>query len=189
MLNLAQKEKLRKVDPYLFECIRDIETAVNSLAKQTGADPAGVFVATPNITACNVTSAAGGINVQIVDNSPVVSAENKRPVSYFVDIASDIGFVQVFHVEHMGPARNKNIAITGQTVYVRAYSQLQGSVASKPVAFGGLIPTPVVIAGAAAPAPQAFQGTGNTTVSGKGYGVPARSVGIANAGPGKQFGA
>lgn len=175
MLNSAQKAKLRKYDPYLYECIVALETGINAIARQVGADPAGIFPVTPNITACNVTAAAGGINVQIVDNALVKAPTGTRTIAYFVEIASDPGFANVIHGEHMGPYRNKNIAITGQTVYVRAYSQLQGSPPSQPIAFGGTTPAAVVIAGAAPPTAQPFQGSGNVTVSGKGYGIPVRS--------------
>ena len=177
MLNSAQKLKLRKEQPYLYETLIQYENAINSIAKQIGADPAGIFPVTPNITACNVTAANGLLSIQIVDNSLINAPANTRTVTYFVEIASDPGFVNVLHHEAKVAARNFYIPVGSQTVYVRAYSQLQGSAPSSPVAFGGSPATAVVAGGSAPPAAQTYQGSGNVTVSGKGYGVPVRSPG------------
>jgi hypothetical protein len=176
MLNIAQKEALRKIHPYLFEAIVALENAVNNISAQSGYDSAGVFPTTTNIAACNVTAANGLLSIQIIDNSLVNAPANTRTITYFVEIASDAGFVNVLHHESKVAARNFYIPVNNQTVFVRAYSQLQGSAPSQPIAFGGTTPTAIAGGGALAPpAAQAYQGSGNVSISGKGFGAPVRS--------------
>lgn len=122
MLSIAQKEKLRKIDPYA--------------------------VTNPTTT---------------------------KTLRYFVECSTDAGSVNVVHTEYLGPARNKNFVLGNQTVYVRAYSQLQNSPPSKPIVFGGSNPTAVAVGGSVAPAQQPYQGSGSSTTSGQGYGTPVRS--------------
>lgn len=181
MLNLAQKQILRKIHPYLYECVDMVEKAVNSIAKQTGADPVGIFKATPNITAVNVTSANGLFNVQIVDNAfinnPVLQG---RAITYFVEFATDAGFQNIVHTESLHAVRNVNVFLGNQTLFVRAYSQVQGSAPSTPIAFGNP-PTSLVGGGVAPPAQQAYQGSGTSANSGQGYGSPIRSAGNPGA--------
>lgn len=175
MLNISQVERLRKIDPYLYEFAKQVVTAVNSVARQTGADPAGVFPATPNITAVNVTAANGFFNIQVVDNAFVNNPRLQgRAIVYFVEFATDAGFKNVVHTEVMHAVRNANVALGNQTLFIRAYSQLQGSAPSSPVVNAS---NPVTGGGSAAPTQQAYQGSGTSAVSGQGYGTPLRSKG------------
>ena len=176
VLTIPQIEKQKQEHPYLYETLNRMVEAINSIARQTGADPVGVFPTTPNITAVNVTAANGLYNVQLVDNAFVNSkALSGRAISYFVEFATDQGFVHIVHHEAMGATRNRNIFLGNQTLFIRAYSQLQGSAPSAPVYFGA--PTAVVGGGVAAPTQQAYQGSGTSRIGGQGFGAPVRSPG------------
>ncbi len=175
MLNIPQKEKLRRTDVYLYETIVALENAINALGKQLGADPHGAFPTPPSIAAISVTAANGQANVQIVDPFPTENPDRAKVMSYFVEAATDPGFVNIVHSEHCGPFRNKNITLGSQTLYFRAYSQFHGSPPSKPVVFGGSSPTAVVMGGAAPPTQQLYQGSGTSSFGGSGYGTPGGS--------------
>lgn len=173
MLTIQQLEAIRSKDHFLYEALIQIQKAINSIAQQTGADPHGVFPTTPNITAINVTAANGIANVQIVDNTYVSNpALQGRAISYFVEFASDPGFVNVFHHEVWHGVRNQNVAVGNQLFYVRAYSQLQGSKPSSPIA---AMQNPLTGGGSAPPTQQSYQGSGTSKISGHGFGVPLRS--------------
>lgn len=174
MLSIPQVEKFRKQDPYLHETLTQIISAINSLARQVGADPVGVAAAPPSIAALGATASNGQVNVQIVDRYPIANPATTKTLRYFVECSTDAGFVNVVHTEYLGPARNKNFVLGNQTLYFRAYSQLQNSPPSKPVAFGGSNPTAVAVGGSAARAQQPYQGSGTSTTSGQGYGAPVR---------------
>jgi hypothetical protein len=145
------------------------------MARQTGADPEGVFTTTPNITTVNVTVANGIANVQIVDNSAINNPQQLqgRAITYFVEFATDSGFVKIFHHEAWHSVRNQNVFVGNQTFYVRAYSQLQGSAPSQPVASPQ---NPLTGGGVAPPTQQTYQGSGNSSIGAAGYGTPLRSL-------------
>ena len=173
MLNIAQIEKIRKYDPYLYDALKEMVLAVNSMARQTGADPTGVFQTTPTITAINVVAANGIFNVQVIDNAFVKNpALQGRAITYFVEFATDPGFVNIVHHEDMAATRNRNIFLGNQVLFVRAYSQLQGAPPSAPVASAQ---NPVTGGGVAAPTQQPYQGSGTSSTGGQGFGAPIRS--------------
>ena len=154
MLTIPQKERIRKIDQHLYEAMIQIEKAVNQLGTNLGTAPYGNFPAPPSPSEVSVTAANGLANVQIVDNFPIQNPAQAKVVSYFVEAATDPGFVNVVHSEHMGPFRNKNIYLGNQTLYFRAYSQFHGSAPSKPIVFGGSTPIAVTTGGSAPPTQQ-----------------------------------
>lgn len=175
MLTIAQLAPLRKVSQRLYETMVFFVQGVNAGFEQVGVDPKGAFTVTPDIQSLSITNANGFANVSITDNAQSQNQNNPRAISYFIEGATDAGFTNIVHVEHLGPGRNKNIFLGSQTLFFRAYSQLQGSPPSNPVNFGGTTPTAVVLGGAiAAPAQQAYQGSGTSAIGGRGYGIPPR---------------
>jgi len=174
MLTIAQIAPLKSRDPYLYESLVKIIQAVNSLGQQVGSDPVGVFKITPDISSVSVTAANGLFNVQIIDNSQLASTDS-RPITYFLEFATDSGFTNIVHTDNLGPHRNKNVFLGNQTLFIRAYSQLFGSAASHPVAYGGATPISLAGGGVAAPTQQAYQGSGTSTIGGEGFGRPIRS--------------
>ena len=174
MLTIPQKERIRKIDQHLYEAIVQIENAVNQLGTNLGAAPYGHFPTPPSPSQLSVTAANGQANVQIVDNFPIENPSEAKVMSYFVEAATDPGFINVVHSEHMGPFRNKNIFLGNQTLYFRAYSQFHGSFPSRPVVFGGTTPTAVTTGGSAPPTQQPYTGSGTSSGSGGGYGRSGR---------------
>lgn len=176
MLSINQIERIRKDDPYTYEALTQIVKAINSMARQTGADPVGIFPVTPNITSVNVTAANGLFNVQIVDNTFVNTPSLQgRAITYFVEFSTDSGFKKVVHQEAWHGVRNQNVSLGAQTLFIRAYSQLQGSAPSSPIFFGGTTPASVSGGGSAPPTQQTYQGSGTSSNSGQGFGLPERS--------------
>ncbi len=167
---------LKSVHSSLWRWAQDVETMINSIAKQTGADPRGVFPVTPQVNNVSVTAANGIFNVQVQDsgvtNNPSLSG---RAITYFVEFSTDSAFNNVVHSEAWHAIRNQNIFLGNQNLFVRAYSQLQGSAPSKPIVFGGAVPIAVIGGGVTAPTQQLYQGSGTSLNSGNGYGVPIRS--------------
>jgi hypothetical protein len=166
MLNIPQLAKIKGSDPYLYESLRQVVSAINSLGQATGVDPAGSIAAPVPVGAISVAASDGIFDIAITDNSPV-----RRGIFYFVesDTSPDFTAPRVFF---LGSSRNLRLSLGNLTLYWRAYSQYIGSTPSAPVTFG-TPPAPVTGGGAAGPALQPSSGSGTATgqQGGSGFGV------------------
>ena len=144
MLNIPQLAQIKARDPYLYESLKQVVGAVNSIGRATGVDPSGSIAAPAQIGSVSVTAADGIFDIAITDNSPV-----RRGVFYFVESDTAPAFTSP-HVYFLGSSRNLRVSLGNQTLYWRGYSQYMGSVPSTPVPFGSP-PTAVTGGGAAGP--------------------------------------
>ena len=165
MLTIPQLARLKTADPYLYESLRQIVSAVNALGRATGVDPAGSIELPAPIGGLTVTAADGIFDVAITDNSPV-----HRGVFYFAESDTSSSFIAP-RVHFLGCSRNLRLALGNVTLYWRAYSQYLGSLPSPPVTFGSP-PTAVAGGGSNGPAllPSAGSGTAQAQQGGSGFG-------------------
>ncbi len=163
MLSIPNIAQVRLENPYTYEALVRIVTAINQLGQRTGADPAGLTAAPQSIGSFSVMAANGLFDLAIVDNSPV-----NRGIYYFAEFDTSPAFPRP-RVVPMGPSRNATIFLGNQTLYWRAYSQYPGSPISAKVNFGNP-PAAVVGGGVAAPPLQPSQGSGSGAGGGFGDG-------------------
>jgi hypothetical protein len=149
MLTVAQLAPLKDRDPYLYETLVKIVSAVNATSANAGVDPANPSPAPPTIAALKVQAANGWFDLAITD--PAVT-----------------------RVYFLGASRNLYVQLGNQTLYWRAYSQYVGSLASAPVTFGSPA-TAVAGGGTSGPAPLPSSGSGalpnGLLRGGNGFGV------------------
>jgi hypothetical protein len=168
MLTVAQLAPLKNRDPYLYETLVKIVSAVNSTSQRAGVDPSTPAPAPPPIASLTVHAANGWFDIAIADPS------NSRPgLFYFAESDTTPAF-SAPRVYFLGASRNLYVQLGNQTLYWRAYSQYVGSLPSAPVTFGS---PPVAVAGggSSGPAPLPSQGSGalpNGLVrGGNGFGI------------------
>jgi hypothetical protein len=166
MLNIPQLAQIKGRDPYLYESLKQVVGAINSMGRATGVDPAGSIAQPVAIGGENVVAANGIFDLAITDNSPV-----RRGIFYFAESDTSPAFPAP-HVYFLGSSRNLRVSLGNQTLYWRGYSQYIGSMPSAPVAFG-TPPTAVTGGGSSGPAPQPSSGSGTATAQqgGSGFGV------------------
>ena len=153
MLTVAQLAPLKDRDPYLYETLTRIVSAVNSTSQRSGVDPSVPAPAPSPIASVSVQAANGWFDISIADPS------DARPgLFYFAesDVTPSFSAPRVYF---LGASRNLYVQLGNQTLCWRAYSQYIGSLASTPVAFGTPLAA-VVGGGASGPAPQPSQGSG-----------------------------
>ena len=168
MLTVAQLAPIKERDPYLYETLAKIVSAVNAASANAGVDPANPSPAPPPIASVQVQAANGWFDLAIAD--PAVT----RPgLFYFAESDVTPAFSSP-RVHFLGASRNLYVQLGNQTLYWRAYSQYVGSLASAPVTFGSPA-TAVVGGGASGPAPLPSSGSGalpnGLLRSGNGFGV------------------
>jgi len=163
VLNIPQLKKIQTEDPYLYETLKKIVAAINSLAHRAGIDTTGA-VATPSpIASLTVAAANGYFDVAILDTS-----NPHLGINYFVETDTDPSFANA-RVWDLGSSRNIVLPLGNQTLYFRAYSQYQNSVQSTKVTFGSPA-TAVTGGGASPPPPLPTQGSGSGGGGGFGEG-------------------
>jgi hypothetical protein len=168
MLTVSQLAPIKDRDPYLYETLAKIVSAVNATSVRSGVDPATPAPAPTQIASLNVHAASGWFDLAITDPS------NARPgLFYFAESDTTPGFNQP-RVYFLGASRNLYVQLGNQTLYWRAYSQYVGSLPSSPITFGAP-PTAVTGGGATGPTPQPSQGSGSLTngsaPGGNGFGL------------------
>ncbi len=170
MLTISQLAPFRTRDPYLYEALAKIVSAVNAASQQAGVDPANPSPAPAPIAALQVQAANGWFDLSI--NDP---AEALPGLFYFAESDTTPAFAAP-RVYFLGAARNLYLQLGNQTLYWRAYSQYIGSLASMPVAYG-TPPVAVVGGGTSGPAPLPSSGSGTLANGivrgGNGFGTPA----------------
>jgi hypothetical protein len=160
MLTVAQLAPLKDRDPYLYETLTKIVSAVNATSVRAGVDPATPAPAPTQIASLNVQAGNGWFDIGITDPS------NQRPgLFYFAESDVTPGFSNP-RVYFLGASRNLYVQLGNQTLYWRAYSQYIGSQPSAPITFGSP-PTAVAGGGATGPAPQPSQGSGALNTNGQ----------------------
>jgi hypothetical protein len=168
MLTVAQLAPLKQRDPYLYETLTKIVTAVNSTSQRAGVDPATPAPAPTPIASISVQASNGWFDIAITDPS-----DSRPGLFYFAesDVTPAFGSPRVYF---MGASRNLYVQLGNQTLFWRGFSQYIGSLPSTPVNFGAP-PIAVVGGGASGPAPQASTGSGSLTNGlirgGNGFGV------------------
>jgi hypothetical protein len=166
MLNIPQLAQVKARDPYVYESLSQIVSAINSLGRATGVDPSGSIAQPANIGGISVVAAGGIFDIAITDNSAV-----HRGICYFAESDTSQNFTAP-RVYFMGCSRNLRVALGSLTLYWRGYSQYIGSTPSTPIAFGSP-PTAVAGGGSAGPALQPSAGSGTATAQqgGSGFGT------------------
>jgi hypothetical protein len=153
MLTVAQLAPLKDRDPYLYETLTRIVSAVNSTSQRAGVDPSVPAPAPSMIVSVSVQAANGWFDISIADPS------DARPGLFYFAESDVTPAFSAPRVYFLGASRNLYVQLGNQTLYWRAYSQYIGSLASTPVAFG-TPPAAVAGGGASGPAPQPSQGSG-----------------------------
>ena len=168
MLTVSQLAPLKDRDPYLYETLVRIVSAVNSASQRAGVDPATPAPAPSQIASISVQAANGWFDISITDPS------NNRPgLFYFAESDVTPAFSSP-RVYFLGASRNLYVQLGNQTLYWRGYSQYVGSLPSSPVAFGSP-PAAVTGGGSSGPVPLPSQGSGalsnGLARGGNGFGI------------------
>ncbi|MBS1842464.1 MAG: hypothetical protein JSS69_08350 [Acidobacteria bacterium] len=168
MLTVAQLAPLKNRDPYLYETMVKIVSAVNSASQRAGVDPSSPSPAPSAIASLTVRASNGWFDLSIADPS------NSRPgLFYFAESDVTPGFNSP-RVYFLGSSRNLYVQLGNQSLYWRAYSQYIGSLPSAPVTFGTPA-LPVAGGGSSGPAPLPSQGSGalanGAAPGGNGFGL------------------
>src|SRR5258706_11174646 len=129
MLTVAQLAPMKDRDPYLYETLVKIVSAVNATSANAGVDPATPSPAPPAIAALRVQAANGWFDLAITD--PAVT----RPGLFYFAESDVTPAFSAPRVYFLGASRNLYVQLGNQTLYWRAYSQYVGSLASAPVTF------------------------------------------------------
>lgn len=168
MLTVAQLAPIKERDPYLYETLTKIVSAVNATSANAGVDPANPSPAPPAIAALQVQAANGWFDLAISDPATT------RPGLYYFAESDVTPAFSAPRVYFLGASRNLYVQLGNQTLYWRAYSQYVGSLASTPVTFGSP-PTAVAGGGASGPTPLPSGGSGTLPNGllrgGNGFGV------------------
>jgi len=165
---ISQDVPSEERDPYLYETLTKIVSAVNAASANSGVDPANPSPAPPPIAGVAVQAGNGWFDLAITD--PAVT----RPGLFYFAESDVTPAFSAPRVYFLGASRNLYVQLGNQTLYWRAYSQYVGSLASAAVTFG-TPPTAVVGGGASGPAPLASRGSGalpnGLLRGGNGFGV------------------
>ena len=172
MLTVAQLAPLKDRDPYLYETLVKIVSALNATSQRAGVDPSTPTPAPSSIASLTVHASNGWFDLAIADPA------NSRPgLFYFAESDVAPGFNSP-RVHFMGSSRNLYVQLGNQTLFWRAYSQYIGSQPSAPVTFGNP-PAAVAGGGVSGPAPLPSQGSGalpnGLPRGGNGFGIHAGS--------------
>ncbi len=172
MLTVAQLAPLKDRDPYLYETLVKIVSALNATSQRAGVDPSTPAPAPSSIASLTVQASNGWFDLAIADPA------NSRPgLFYFAESDATPGFNSP-RVYFMGSSRNLYVQLGNQALYWRAYSQYIGSQPSAPVTFGNP-PSAIAGGGPSGPAPLPSQGSGalpnGLPRGGNGFGIHAGS--------------
>ncbi len=123
MLTVAQLAPIKDRDPYLYETLSKIVSAVNATSARSGVDPATPAPAPTQVASLHVQASNGWFDIAINDPS------NARPgLFYFAESDVTPGFNSP-RVYFMGASRNLYVQLGNQTLYWRP-SQGSGALAN-----------------------------------------------------------
>jgi hypothetical protein len=146
MLTVAQLAPLKDRDPYLYETLTKIVSAVNSASQAAGVDSSTPSPAPTPVVSISVQASNGWFDVAITDPS------DARPgLFYFAESDTTPSF-SAPRVYFLGASRNLYVQLGNQTLYWRAFSQYLGSMPSASRTFGA--PRPPLSAAARAAQPR-----------------------------------
>jgi len=167
MLTVSQLAPLKDRDPYLYETLAKIVSAVNAASQSSGVDPSTPSPSPSPVASIAVQSSNGWFDISITDPS-----DSRPGLFYFAESDTTPAF-SAPRVYFLGASRSLYLQLGNQTLYWRAYSQYIGSLPSAPVSFGSP-PTPITGGGSAGPAPLPSTGSGafvnGVPRSGNGFG-------------------
>jgi hypothetical protein len=153
MLTVAQLAPIKDRDPYLYETLVKVVSAVNTTSQRAGVDPSTPSPAPTVIAALQVQASNGWFDLAISDPS------DARPGLFYFAESDVTPAFSAPRVYFLGASRNYYVQLGNQTLYWRAYSQYVGSLPSAPVTFGS--PAAAVVGGGASgPAPLPSSGSG-----------------------------
>jgi hypothetical protein len=153
MLTVAQLAPLKDRDPYLYETLTKIVSAVNATSQRAGVDSSTPSPAPTPIASISVQASNGWFDVAITDPS------DARPGLFYFAESDVTPAFSAPRVYFLGATRNLYVQLGNQTLYWRAFSQYIGSMPSSPLTFGSP-PTAVVGGGSTGPTPQPSKGSG-----------------------------
>ena len=160
---------------YAADALQDIEQAINTVAKNTVTALNKKMAPPPAVDNVDVKSSGGLVHVTISDHNTI-----QKGINYFIEHSTRPDFVGA-HVVHVNASRGGTLTLPGlddegadQPVYVRAYSQYQGSDAGPKVNFGGDAPTPVMPGGTVRMTLLPSTGSGTALSNGQ---TPGRGLG------------
>src|SRR5271165_6567409 len=153
MLTVAQLAPLKDRDPYLYETLTKIVSAVNATSQRAGVDSSTPLPAPTPIASISVQASNGWFDIAITDPS-----DSRPGLFYFAESDVTPAF-NAPRVYFLGASRNLYLQLGNQTLYWRAYSQYVGSLPSAPITFGAP-PTAVAGGGTTGPAPLPSSGSG-----------------------------
>src|SRR5246127_2535366 len=138
MLTVSQLAPLKDRDPYLYETLTKIVSAVNSASQAAGVDSTTPSPAPTSIASINVQASNGWFDISIADPS-----DSRPGLFYFAESDVTPAFTAP-RVYFMGASRNLYVQLGNQTLYWRGFSQYIGSLPSTPVPFGS---PPIAVTG------------------------------------------
>jgi hypothetical protein len=153
VLTVAQLAPLKDRDPYLYETLTKIVSAVNATSQRAGVDSSTPSPAPTPIASISVQASNGWFDIAITDPS-----DSRPGLFYFAESDVTPAF-NAPRVYFLGATRNLYVQLGNQTLYWRAFSQYIGSMPSSPLTFGSP-PTAVVGGGSVGPTPQPSKGSG-----------------------------
>jgi hypothetical protein len=153
MLTVAQLAPLKDRDPYLYETLTKIVSAVNATSQRAGVDSSTPSPAPTPIASISVQASNGWFDISITDPS------DARPGLFYFAESDVTPAFNAPRVYFLGATRNLYVQLGNQTLYWRAFSQYIGSLPSSPLTFGSP-PTAVVGGGSVGPTPQPSKGSG-----------------------------
>jgi hypothetical protein len=167
MLTVPQLEAVRADDPLVYEALKSVVAAVNSLGQRLNVDPHPASASTSGMNlpppappaSIAVTGARGVFSVALA-----AGAGNTTPISYFVEAASDALFSPANTVIYpLGGALVANVALGNVTRYWRARAKYIESDYSPYVYFGTRANPVAVVGGLVGSTDQASNAPYNTT--------------------------
>src|ERR1700736_4655524 len=129
MLTVAQLAPLKDRDPYLYETLTRIVSAVNATSQRAGVDPSVPAPAPSPIASLSVQASNGWFDISIADPSAA------RPGLFYFAESDVTPAFSAPRVYFMGASRNLYVQLGNQTLYWRGFSQYIGSLPSASLTF------------------------------------------------------
>src|SRR5271163_1165159 len=111
MLTVAQLAPLKDRDPYLYETLTKVVSAVNATSRRAGVDPSTPSPAPTAIASISVQASNGWFDVAITDPS-----DSRPGLFYFAESDTTPGF-NAPRVYFLGASRNLYVQLGNQTLY------------------------------------------------------------------------
>src|ERR1700722_6424330 len=129
MLTVAQLAPLKDRDPYLYETLTKVVSAVNATSQRAGVDSSTPSPAPTPIASISVQASNGWFDIAITDPS-----DSRPGLFYFAECDVTPAF-NAPRVYFLGASRNLYVQLGNQTLYWRGFSQYIGSAAPSPRTF------------------------------------------------------